>query len=138
VAYAGIRIARRSVDPFVRLVSAAVTVWLVGQAVVNMGYVTGMLPVTGIPLPLVSFGGTSVIVTLFALGMLASFARHEPAAVAHLSRRRRGRLARVFGLPMPSPYRERSRGRAGTARSSSVDPRPPRPRQSRPGEAVRR
>src|SRR5262249_9846753 len=52
LAYAGMRVARRSADPYCRLVAGACTIWLVGQAVINMGYVTGLLPVTGIPLPL--------------------------------------------------------------------------------------
>jgi cell division protein FtsW len=120
LAYAGIRIARRTNDPFVRLAAAATTTWLAGQACINMGYVVGLLPVTGIPLPLISFGGTSLVVTLFALGMLASFARHEPAAVAHLARRERGRLSRVLGLPQPKPYAERPR----------------RPRAARPARAT--
>ena len=105
LAYAGLRVARRTADPFVRLAAAGVTVWIVGQAVVNMGYVSGLLPVTGVPLPLISAGGTSLLVTLFALGMLASFARHEPAAAAQLARR--GRVATVLRLPAP-----RTRGRA--------------------------
>jgi cell division protein FtsW len=108
--YAGIRIARRSADPFARLVAAAVTTWFAGQAAINMGYVTGLLPITGIPLPLISFGGTSLVVTLFALGMLASFARHEPAAVTHLARRR-GWPSRLLGLPSPRRYAERPQGR---------------------------
>jgi len=121
LAYAGIRIARRTADPFARLASAAATTWLVGQAVINMGYVCGLLPVTGIPLPLISFGGTSLVVTLFVLGMLASFARHEPAAVAHLGRRGRGRLARLLGLPLPRPYAEplRPARRAGPRRPAA-------------------
>lgn len=101
LAYAGLRIARRTTDPFIRLVSAAVVVWLVGQAIINVGYVVGLLPVTGIPLPLISSGGTSLILTMFILGMLAGFARHEPDAVAHLRRRGQGRLARLLRLPIP-------------------------------------
>ena len=111
LAYAGIRIARRSVDPFARLAAAAITTWIAGQAVINMGYVTGLLPVTGIPLPLISFGGTSLVVTLFALGMLASFARHEPAAAAHLASRR-GWPSRLLGLP--APHRAANRARRTT------------------------
>ncbi|HZB49965.1 MAG TPA: putative lipid II flippase FtsW, partial [Mycobacteriales bacterium] len=103
LAYSGLRVARRTADPFARLAAAAVTVWIVGQAVVNMGYVSGLLPVTGVPLPLISAGGTSLLVTLFALGMLASFARHEPAAAAQLARR--GRVARLLRLPAPRPAR---------------------------------
>lgn len=101
LAYTGFRIARRTSDPFVRLTSAAVTIWLVGQALINIGYVTGMLPVTGIPLPLISFGGTSLIATLFTLGMLASFARHEPEAVAAIADKGLSRPARMLLLPKP-------------------------------------
>jgi len=90
--YAGLRIATRTGDPFVRLASAAVTTWLVGQALINMGYVAGMLPVTGVPLPLISFGGTSLVLTLACVGMLAAFARHEPGAATALAARTPGRL----------------------------------------------
>jgi cell division protein FtsW len=77
LAYAGIRIAYRTTDPFVRLASAGMTVWLIGQAMVNIGAVVGLLPITGIPLPLISFGGSSLVPTLVAVGLLASFARTE-------------------------------------------------------------
>jgi len=89
--YAGLRIALRNTDPFTRLAAAGITAWLVSQALVNIGFVTGLLPVTGIPLPMVSFGGSSLVPTMFAVGMLASFARREPDAVALLAARRRGR-----------------------------------------------
>lgn len=101
LAYSGIRIARRTSDPFIRLAASAITVWLVGQAAINIGYVVGLLPVTGIPLPLISSGGTSLVLTMFIVGMLASFARHEPDAVAHLQRRGQGRIARLMLLPIP-------------------------------------
>jgi cell division protein FtsW len=95
-AYSGMRVVRRSADPFVRLAAGAATIWLCGQAVINIGYVTGLLPVTGIPLPLISAGGTSLLITFFILGMLVSFARHESAAVT-ASRRaeRRGQRSRL-------------------------------------------
>ncbi|HEY5359103.1 MAG TPA: putative peptidoglycan glycosyltransferase FtsW [Streptosporangiaceae bacterium] len=80
IAYAGIRIARRMQDTFMRMAAAAVTVWIVAQALVNMGAVLGLLPITGIPLPLVSAGLSSLLVTITALGMLMCFARHEPGA----------------------------------------------------------
>ncbi|MGI8694956.1 MAG: putative lipid II flippase FtsW [Geodermatophilaceae bacterium] len=131
LAYAGLRIARRTADPFIRLVSAAVVVWLVGQAIINVGYVVGLLPVTGVPLPLISSGGTSLILTMFILGMLAGFARHEPDAVAHLRRRGQGRTARLLRLPIPRsaldglPRRRRPAPRpaAPTPRSSAAAPR---------------
>lgn len=88
LAYAGIRVARRTFDPFERLAAAAVTAWLLGQALINIGAVVGLLPITGIPLPLISFGGSALVVTMFAIGMLASFARREPGAAAALAARR--------------------------------------------------
>ena len=71
------------------------TVWIAVQALVNIGTVVGLVPITGIPLPLVSFGGSALVATLVSLGMLLSFARAEPGAEAAL-RARRGRLRRVL------------------------------------------
>jgi cell division protein FtsW len=119
LAYAGFRIARRSADRFVQLASVSITVWLVGQAAMNMGYVVGVLPVTGVQLPLVSAGGTSLVLTLFIVGLLIRFARSEPAAIEHERGRERGRLAR-FLLPVPA---------------EAVDP--VRPRRARPAPAGR-
>jgi cell division protein FtsW len=76
-AYAGVRVARRAPDAFGRLVASGITVWIVGQAIVNMGAVTGLLPITGVPLPLVSFGGSALVISLIAIGVLANIARHE-------------------------------------------------------------
>jgi cell division protein FtsW len=80
LAYAGLRIARRVQDTFMRLAAGAATAWIVVQALVNMGAVLGMLPITGVPLPLVSEGLSSLLVTMVALGMLMSFAKREPGA----------------------------------------------------------
>ena len=92
--YSGVRIAHRATDPFVRLASSGVTAWIAAQAIINMGAVVGLLPITGIPLPLVSFGGSALLVTLAALGMLLAFARQEPGAAEALKARTgvRGRL----------------------------------------------
>jgi cell division protein FtsW len=87
--YSGVRIAQRADDLFVRLASFAVTTWLAAQAIINMGAVVGLLPITGIPLPLVSFGGSAMLVTLVAIGMLLAFARAEPGADAALRSRPR-------------------------------------------------
>ncbi len=89
--FAGMRIAQRTTDRFVKLAAAAITVWLVGQAVVNMGAVVGVLPITGIPLPFISFGGSALLPTLVAVGLLASFARTEKGAPPFRSRRGRAR-----------------------------------------------
>ncbi|MGI5270801.1 putative lipid II flippase FtsW [Nonomuraea sp. CA-218870] len=94
--YAGLRVASRVDDAFVRLVSAAVVAWIVGQAIVNMGAVLGVLPITGIPLPLVSYGGSALLPTLAALGMLLSFAKREPGAREALAARGPGPAARAL------------------------------------------
>jgi cell division protein FtsW len=87
LAFAGLRVARRAPDTFSRLLCAAITTWIVGQAVVNMGAVIGVFPITGVPLPLVSQGLSSVLVTMIGLGMLMSFARREPGASQALAAR---------------------------------------------------
>ncbi|MDP9328639.1 MAG: putative lipid II flippase FtsW, partial [Actinomycetota bacterium] len=73
--YAGIRIAVRAPDTFGRLLAAAITGWFGLQAIVNLGAVTGLMPITGVPLPFVSFGGSALVVTLVAVGVQASIAR---------------------------------------------------------------
>jgi cell division protein FtsW len=87
LAFAGLRVARRVQDTFSRLAAAAITAWIVLQAVVNIGAVIGVLPITGVPLPLVSAGLSSLLVTMIALGMLMSFARREPGAREALAAR---------------------------------------------------
>jgi cell division protein FtsW len=73
--YSGIRIALRAPDMFGRLLAAGITAWVGLQAVVNLGAVTGLLPITGVPLPFVSFGGSSLVVSLAAVGVLVSVGR---------------------------------------------------------------
>ncbi len=113
LAHAGMRISRRSADPFVRLAAGGATVWLCGQALINVGYVTGLLPVTGIPLPFISAGGTALLASCVVLGMLTSFARHEPAAVSAARRSvrtgTRGRAMRWLLLSAPEGYRPPAR-----------------------------
>jgi cell division protein FtsW len=73
--FAGVRIAISAPDTFGRLLAAGITGWIGVQTVVNLGAVTGLLPITGVPLPLLSFGGTALVVTLAGIGVLASVAR---------------------------------------------------------------
>jgi cell division protein FtsW len=75
VVYAGIRIALRAPDPFGRLLAGGITAWFGLQALVNLGAVTGVLPITGVPLPFVSFGGSSLVVSMAAVGVLLSIGR---------------------------------------------------------------
>jgi cell division protein FtsW len=96
IAFAGLRVARRAADTFSRLAAAAITAWIVVQAVVNIGAVIGVFPITGVPLPLVSKGLSSVLVTMVGLGMLMSFARREPGASQALAARGPGVGARVL------------------------------------------
>jgi cell division protein FtsW len=96
LAFAGLRVARRVPDTFSRLAATAITAWIIVQAVVNIGSVIGVLPITGVPLPLVSYGLSSVLATMTALGMLMSFARREPGAREALAARGPGVGRRVL------------------------------------------
>ena len=80
----GTRIALRAPDLFGTYTAIGITFIIVVQAVINFGVVVGLLPITGLPLPLVSFGGTSLVITLFCIGILLSISRYQTA---------RGRIA---------------------------------------------
>ncbi|AEA22336.1 cell division protein FtsW [Pseudonocardia dioxanivorans CB1190] len=112
LAHVGLRIAARNRDRWVRVVVATLTTWLVGQAAINIGYVVGLLPVTGIPLPLISSGGTSLVVTMFAFGVLAGAACREPEAYAVLRQGMAPRLSRLTGI---GPRRPPPPGATATA-----------------------
>jgi cell division protein FtsW len=161
LAYTGMRIARRNVDPFVKIVASAATVWLVGQAAINIGYVVGLLPVTGIPLPMISSGGTSLLITMVVFGLLANFARREPQATAALQAGGGGRLAQFLGMRPADPAARAARsvkprrrvrpgatdprvaranpggpaGRGRPIRPADVRPRPDQPRRGKPPTA---
>lgn len=77
--WAGFRIAARERDPFARFVAIGVTCWVLAQAVINIGGVVDALPVTGIPLPFISYGGTSLVLVLVAAGLLFGIARRQSA-----------------------------------------------------------
>jgi cell division protein FtsW len=87
LALACYRLVARTDDFFIRIASAGVMVWILVQAIINIGSVIGALPVIGVPLPLVSAGGSALVTTLFGLGMLISFARNEPGCREALSTR---------------------------------------------------
>ncbi|SIT76792.1 putative lipid II flippase FtsW [Microbacterium sp. RU33B] len=71
-------VVRKTNDPFVRIVAGGITVWIVGQALINIGVVLRVFPVLGVPLPFMSQGGTSLLSVLIASGVLLSFARSLP------------------------------------------------------------
>ncbi|MEN0127802.1 MAG: putative lipid II flippase FtsW [Brevundimonas sp.] len=87
LAFAMIRVIRRHPDPFVQITTGAILCWIIGQALLNVAVVIGLAPVIGVPLPLVSAGGSALIMTLAALGIVISFARSEPGAAEALAAR---------------------------------------------------
>lgn len=135
LAFAGLRIARRMTDTFMRLAAAGATAWIVVQAMVNICAVLGLLPITGVPLPLMSAGLSSLLATMTAIGMLLSFARCEPGAKQALAmagpRWWRSRSRPPGSPPRGSPARRVSRNRqpAGLARPPSDE----RSRLAEPG-----
>jgi len=101
IAWQGYRIAVHAPDTFSGLLAAGITTWLVVQAVINMMVVTALWPVTGVPLPFISYGGTALIINLVAVGILLSISREAQTgsvfdALRDLRRRdRRAHLPRV-------------------------------------------
>ncbi|RJF43038.1 cell division protein FtsW [Actinomyces sp. 2119] len=95
-----LRTMRRHTDPCVVATASAIGAWVVGQALINMMVVTGILPVLGLPLPLVSRGGTALVSVLLAMGVLLAFARHEPGAQEAL-RSSPGALRRTLSVIVP-------------------------------------
>ncbi|HEY6793404.1 MAG TPA: putative lipid II flippase FtsW [Kineosporiaceae bacterium] len=100
-------------DLFVKIATGGVLLWVVGQAVVNIGAVVGMLPVVGVPLPLVSSGGSALLTTMVALGMVFGFARRVPGAPEALTARAgvvRRSLAVLPHRAVPTRHRSAPRG----------------------------
>ncbi|CAI9419768.1 putative lipid II flippase FtsW [Nocardioides sp. T2.26MG-1] len=93
IAYAAVRVAAHTQDTFVRYTTFGIVVWLLGQMIINVGMVLALLPVIGIPLPLVSYGGSALVPSLVALGLLIGFARREPEAARALAQRKKARSA---------------------------------------------
>ena len=101
IGVAGTQVAWRAQSTFESLVAAGITAWLLCQAIINVGAVAGVLPVTGVPLPFVSYGGSSLVIVLFATGLLANVARGSLGG-------RRARPARPR-VPVPAGAHEPGR-----------------------------
>jgi cell division protein FtsW len=114
-AYAGIRLAIACRDPFAKRLAAGITALVCGQAAINMAAAVGLAPLTGIPLPFVSYGGSSLVVMLAAVGVLLNIARGDGgrAAAAVPDRGRRDGRTRRAGT-------RRRRGAAATGRARDV------------------
>lgn len=136
LAVIGMRIAARNIDPWIRIVASTLTTWLVAQAAINVGCVVGLLPVTGIPLPMISYGGSSLVVTMLVFGLLANCARHEPEAVAALRTQGPGKFGRLLRLPAPEVYQPPVRRRP--TRPSTPPKGAQRPARSSAGAERRR
>ncbi len=155
LAFGGLRVARRVTDPFMRLAATGATAWIIVQALVNICAVVGLLPITGVPLPLISAGLSSLLATMAAIGILLCFARSEPGAreaLAMAAPRWRRRLSAAFSKAdpvtpaasqRPSAARSEARSRPGgpEARSRPGGPearsRPGGPRSAPTGTAGR-
>ncbi|WP_433049447.1 FtsW/RodA/SpoVE family cell cycle protein [Dactylosporangium sp. CS-033363] len=121
--YTGLRIARRVEDPFRRLVAAAITIWFVGQAIINIGGVVGLMPITGLPLPFISDGGSALVVALGAAGILTSAARAEPDSARAMHARPPRKWVRLLWAPLPPLPRAREED-DGTDPSTRTTGRP--------------
>jgi cell division protein FtsW len=123
IAYRGVRIALRAPDPTGALIASGITVWIVFQAWVNMGVVASLVPMTGITLPFISYGGSSLCVGLIAMGILLNVGRQAsraPASVPRAPRRRRdGRARQPAARDRGSSAGGRSRGPIPVPRWSS-------------------
>ncbi|GAB3940591.1 FtsW/RodA/SpoVE family cell cycle protein [Corynebacterium tapiri] len=133
----GLRTAVRASNQFQGLMAAALTMGVVSQAFVNIGYVVGALPVTGIQLPMISAGGTSAVITIGSMGLLASVARHEPEAVSAMQSYGRPMFDRLFFIGEPNEdggaKGERGRGLGGNAKPRAVPVTARRSSSLRPG-----
>jgi cell division protein FtsW len=96
--YAGFRVAMRSDEAFSRYAAGGVTIWFMLQALINLAVVLRMLPIAGVPLPLVSYGGSALIANLLAVGVLLSCARREPAARKLLAKKARTAKPRMTAI----------------------------------------
>jgi len=88
IAYVALTLARKTNDLFTKLIATSVMAWIVVQSIINVGAVLGLLPVTGVPLPLVSYGGSSLIFTMSAIGVLMAVLRAEPNVKAELKKKK--------------------------------------------------
>ena len=93
LAIAVFKVIARTQDTFARIVSSSVITWIIGQAVVNIAMVTGLLPVIGVPLPFISYGGSAMVSSMAGVGMILAVTRPRPVQTAR------------FKKPLPAPAR---------------------------------
>ncbi|PPL18622.1 MULTISPECIES: putative lipid II flippase FtsW [Microterricola] len=103
LAFTFVKIMNSSTDTFVRVATATAMFWIIGQAFMNIGIVLGVFPVFGVPLPLISAGGTALVTTLLAIGIVLSFARHTPEEREALGLPARQGIRRVIRTRTKTP-----------------------------------
>jgi cell division protein FtsW len=119
LAWCGYSVALRAKDPFGKLLAAGLTTLIVGQALLNIGGTLGVLPFTGVPVPLISYGGTSLIATLAAIGLVLSVGTHggQPLQVAEPARTRKARKPAARRRTAARPQAAARPAQAGAARA---------------------
>ena len=134
--YSGLRVAFRVKDSFSRLAAFAIVTWILAQAMINIAAVIGLVPVTGIPLPLVSYGGSALIPTMIALGVLLAIARNEPQAQKALAARGPGWVERALSwLGLENFVASVQNRGGGTSAKRTTAPRTPRTARQRDGKS---
>jgi cell division protein FtsW len=108
--YAGLKTAQKAKDAYAKLLVAGLTSLILVQATINLFAVMGLAPLTGVPLPFVSYGNSSLMATLFAVGLILNVARGGSASAARGSTTGAGKLRVVQGGRMPASQRSRSSG----------------------------
>lgn len=136
--YFGLRTATRAQDQFQSLLAATLAVGVVVQAFINIGYVIGVLPVTGIQLPMISAGGTAAVITIGSMGLLCNVARHEPLQVSAMQNFGRPLFDRIFFIPEPTPPNERRGGAHRAPRERAEGKYPQRVRREHSQRQVER
>lgn len=132
--YVGLRTATRAQNQYQSLLAATLTIGVVTQAFINIAYVVGLLPVTGIQLPMISAGGTAAIITIGSMGILCNVARHEPMQISAMQNFGRPLFDRLFFIGEPEPpaaRKQKSRGRHAQPQDAR-----PRVRDERYGRPV--
>lgn len=93
--YRGLQVARSAPDTFARLVATGISLWMLFQAIINIGAMLSLVPLTGIPLPFISYGGTSLVISLFAAGILLNISKYTVREVSDASSRERRGVSRT-------------------------------------------
>jgi cell division protein FtsW len=117
LAWCGYSVALRAKDPFGKLLAAGLTTLIVGQALLNIGGTLGVLPFTGVPVPLISYGGTSLVATLAAIGLVLSVGTHGGQALQAAEPARRAPRKAAKRRPAARPQAAARPARAGAARA---------------------